>query len=229
MDQTSAPRTPAVAAPTVRDVMTAQPLTIAPTAGFREAVRLLSQAGVDALPVVDGERLVGLVGTEDLLLKEEMVELPHGGSGLPWQRHRDRVRAKGRQVAEVMDAQPPTVRPDTTLGRAARELHRRHRGCLLVVDGDRRLLGVVTRTDLLSVYLRDDPELEREITALLPDAARDVHAAVQDGCVRLEGRLHYQSQAERLSYDVAHVPGVVAVDCRIRVEVDDLHLTTMGC
>lgn len=229
MEQTAAPRTPAVAAKTVRDVMTTQPLTIAPTAGFREAVRLLSQAGVDALPVVDGDRLVGLVGTEDLLLKEEMVELPHGGSGLPWQRHRDRVRAKGRQVAEVMDSQPATVRPDTTLGRAARELHRRHRGCLLVVDGDRRLLGVVTRADLLSVYLRDDPELERDITALLPSDGRNLHATVRDGCVRLEGRLHYQSQAERLAHDVAHVPGVVAVDCQISVEVDDLHLTTMGC
>ena len=99
--------------------MTAQPLTIAPTAGFREAVRLFPQPGVDALPVVDGERLVGLVGAEDLLLKEEMVELSHGGSGLPWQRHRDRVRAKGRPVSDVMDAQPPTVKPDTTLGRAA--------------------------------------------------------------------------------------------------------------
>ena len=230
MDQTAAPRTPPAAVPTVRDVMTPQPLTIAPTAGFREAVRLLSQAGVDALPVVDGERLVGLVGTEDLLLKEEMVELPHGGSGLPWQRHRDRVRARGRQVAEVMDTQPPTVRPDTTLGRAARELHRRHRGCLLVVDGDRKLLGVVTRTDLLSVYLRDDPQLEQDIAALLPPATeREVHVTVRDGCVRLEGRLHYQSQAERVSDAVAHVPGVVAVDCRIRVEVDDLHMVSMGC
>lgn len=229
MDQTAAPRTPPVAATTVRDVMTAQPLTIAPTAGFREAVRLLSQAGVDALPVVDDERLVGLVSTEDLLLKEEMVELPHGGSGLPWQRHRDRVRARGRQVAEVMDTQPPTVRPDTTLGRAARELHRRHRGCLLVVDENRTLLGVVTRTDLLSVYLREDPELERDVAALLPDTGRDLHGSVHDGCVRLEGRLHYQSQAEQLSHDVAHIPGVVAVDCRISVEVDDLHLTTMGC
>lgn len=230
MDLTPTPRTATlIATPTVRDVMTPDPLTVAPTAGFREAVRLLSSAGVDALPVVDDGRLVGLVSTDDLLLKEEMVELPRGGSGLPWQRHRDRIRARGRQVAEVMDTQPPRVRPDTTLGRAARELHRRHRGTLLVVDDNGALLGMVSRTNLLSVYLRDDPTIERDVVALMSEIGRNLSATVSDGCVRVDGRVHYQSQAARLADAVAHVPGVVAVDCRVSAEVDDLHLSSMGC
>ena len=56
-----------------------------------------------------------------------------------------------------------------------------------------------------------------------------MHASVRDGGVGLEGRLHYRSRTERLSHDVTHVLGVVAVDNRILVEVDDSHLTTMGC
>ena len=128
-----------VPALTVADVMTSQPPTVSSTAGFRDAVLLLAQSGVDALPVVDADhRLVGLISSEDLLLKEEMVELPYGGTGLPWQRHRDRVRARGRAVCEVMDAQPPSVGPTTTLGRAAREMHRRHRGSLPVVGAGRQ-------------------------------------------------------------------------------------------
>ena len=62
----------------------------------------------------------------------------------------------------------------------------------------------------------------------MPGEGTAVRASVRDGCVRLDGRLAYQSQAERLADAVSHLPGVVAVDCRVEGDVDDLHLSLLG-
>lgn len=209
----------------VRDVMTSHPLTVGPDTGFRDTVRMLCQAGVDTLPVVQDGRLVGLVSADDLLLKEEMVEMPRGGTGMPWQRHRDRVRAAGRCVADMMCAKPPTVPPDATVGHAAHVMHRAHRGGLPVVDEHGALVGIVTRTDLLSVFLRDDTAVRAEVDAVLASLAPQARAEVEDGCVRLSGRVKYSSQASSLASAVRQLPGVVAVDCAVQADTDDLAMT----
>lgn len=224
---------PLTAAPhTVRDVLRPDPLTVTTQTGFREAVGLLCRADLEALPVIDGGSVVGLLTSDDLLLKEELAGAPHGGTGGPWQRHKNRVRASGRTVGEVVGPRPPTIGPDTGLGQAAQLLHRRHVPALVVVGDGGELLGVVTRTDLLHVFLREDAALtadvEQAVSHALHDPPEDGHGvqtSVDDGCVRLEGRLRYASQAERVAAAVQQVPGVVAVDCLVRSDTDDVHLS----
>lgn len=216
------------AAKAVRDVMTRKVVTVAPETSFREAVRLLEELRIDALPVVEGDRVVGMIAESDLLLKEELVDLPAGGTGLPWQRRRDRARASARSVREAMSRAPATVTPDATLSAAARVMHRRRVGGLPVVEGDQRLVGIVTRSDLLKVFLRDDDELAADIAHVLGSLAQGIRCDVSDGCVTLEGEVRLRSEATRAAALAAHVPGVVHVNCAVRWQVDDVHLAMVG-
>ena len=214
---------------TVEDVMTREVVTLGPDASFREAVRLLRQARVDALPVVEDGKVVGIVTESDLLLKEERVGELGSVAGTPWQRRRDRQRAGARSVREAMTRHPATVRPTDTLTAAARILHRRRVGGLPVVEDDARLVGIVTRSDLLTVFLRDDEQLEADVARAL--ASCDPSAVswrVEDGCVTLEGEVGLRSEALRVAARTSHVPGVVQVACLIRAKVDDVDVVVAG-
>lgn len=217
------------AAKAVRDVMTREVVTVSPETSFREAVRLLEERRIDALPVLEGDRVVGMIAESDLLLKEELVDLPAGGTGLPWQRRRDRSRAGARLVREAMSRAPATISPDATLSAAARLMHRRRVGGLPVVEGDRRLVGIVTRSDLLKVFMRDDDELAADIRQVLGGLAdQGIRWDVSDGCVTLHGEVRLHSDATRAAARVAHIPGVVHVDCTVRWQVDDVNVAMAG-
>lgn len=217
------------AAKAVQDVMTREVVTVAPETSFREAVRLLEELRIDALPVLEGDRVVGMIAESDLLLKEELADQPGGGTGLPWQRRRDRARASARLVREAMSRCPATVSPDDTLGAAARVMHRRRVGGLPVVDGDQRLVGIVTRSDLLKVFLRDDDEIAADVLeALAGCMQKGVRCEVSDGCVRLTGEVRHHSDATTAAARAAHVPGVVHVDCAVRWQVDDVNVAMVG-
>lgn len=217
------------AAKAVRDVMTRDVVTVAPETSFREAVRLMEELRIDALPVIEGDRVVGLVAESDLLLKEELAGLPAGGAVLPWQRRRDRSRAGARSVREAMTRSPATVSPDDTLSAAARVMHRRRVGGLPVVEGDVRLVGIVTRSDLLKVFLRDDDELAADVLQALGSlAGQGIGCEVSDGCVTLEGEVRLRSDATRAAALAAHVPGVVHLDCAVRWQVDDVNVAMVG-
>lgn len=217
------------AAKAVRDVMTQEVVTVTPETSFREAVRLMEERRIDALPVVEGDRVVGMIAESDLLLKEELVDLPTGGTGLPWQRRRDRARASARLVREAMSRAPATINPDATLSAAARVMHRRRVGGLPVVEGDQRLVGIVTRSDLLKVFLRSDDEIAADIREALGGLAdQGIHCDVSDGCVTLHGEVRLHSDATRAVTRVAHIPGVVHVDCTVRWQVDDVNVAMVG-
>jgi CBS domain-containing protein len=110
----------------VSSVMTRDVVTVAPDDSWLTAVRSISEHHVHALPVVDADRrVVGVVAESDLTLKEERLDR---ASAPVFQRRRDRLRAGGRTVADVMGRHPVTAEPDTTLGEAARLMHRRHVG-----------------------------------------------------------------------------------------------------
>lgn len=214
---------------TVQDVMTREVITVSPSTSFREAVRLMEDERIDSLPVIEGGEVVGLVAESDLLLKEELSDRPQGVTGLPWQRRRDRVRAGATSVREAMSRHPATVRPTDTLSAAAHVMHRRHVGGLPVVDEGGRLLGIVTRSDLLKVFLRDDDELQADVVEALGGLVEHgVRCTVADGCVTLDGDVRLRSQAVNASEVALRVPGVVAVDCRIRSETDDVNIAMTG-
>jgi CBS domain-containing protein len=144
---------------TVRDIMDATPATVNPDTPVDEVIALLRQHELPGVPVVDGEgQCVGIVTEADLVLPDDQgdLHLPHyinlfGGTVFlePLSRFEDRLRkAFASTAADMMTEDPDTVAPDTTVQEAARLIHESGHNRLPVVE-DGRLVGVVTRLDVL--------------------------------------------------------------------------------
>ena len=207
---------------TVSDVMTRTVVSVNAFAPFKEIVRRMQEYRVSAVPVVDEDHLVlGVVSEGDLILKEDadLEGEPRVLDGV--QRRLDRSKAAGRIAWELMTAPAITIGPAATLGEAARLMHRRAVKRLPVVDpDDRTILGIVSRTDLLKVFLRDDAEIAREVREdvirrtlwIDPDTIRVV---VRDGVVMMEGQVEHRSLRSFLEELVLSCEGVVGVDNRL--------------
>ncbi|HEX7132691.1 MAG TPA: CBS domain-containing protein [Iamia sp.] len=146
----------------VRDAMTTDVLTFGPDETVESAMRALVDRGIDAAPVVDGGRVVGLLSTGDLIVAEGQVHVPTvfsllGASiELPGERKKfeeDLRRALGGTVADVMTRTPHTVGPDATLEDAATLLHTHDISRLPVVDDEGHLVGILARGDIIRVMI----------------------------------------------------------------------------
>jgi CBS domain-containing protein len=144
----------------VRDIMDSSPPTVHPDTPVEEVVALLREHEVPGVPVVDAEgRCVGIVSEADLVLPDDQGDLhiPHyinlfGGTVFlePLGRFEQRLRkAFASTAADMMTRDPDSVAPDTTVKEAARLIHESGHNRLPVVDEDGRLVGVVTRLDVL--------------------------------------------------------------------------------
>ncbi|MFD8413110.1 CBS domain-containing protein [Streptomyces sp. NPDC059650] len=201
---------------TVSDVMTHTAVAIGREASYKEIVELMHEWQVSAVPVLEGEgRVVGVVSEADLLPKEEFRR---SEPVLPEQLE-EASKAGGVLAEELMSSPAVTVRPDAPVAEAARIMAHRRLKRLPVVDEFGMLEGVVSRSDLLKVFLRPDEELAEEIrqqvlTALVPDLTLDF--AVEEGVVTLRGPLRDRALVPLLARAVRAVEGVVDV----RVELD---------
>ncbi|MFI6010134.1 CBS domain-containing protein [Streptomyces sp. NPDC051243] len=200
----------------VRDVMTRDVAVVGRDAVFKDIVRTLQDRKVSALPVVDGGgRVLGVVSEADLLPKEEFRDSdPDRYTQL--RRLSDLAKAGSVTAGELMTRPALTVAADTTLAQAARTMARARVKRLPVVDADGRLEGVVSRVDLLKVFLRDDEEIaeevRREVVAyLFPVPGSAVRVEVLDGVVRLGGRIRDTSLVPVAARLVRAVEGVVDV------------------
>jgi len=209
-------------------LMTQEVVTAACGTPFKEVVRLLDEHRVGGLPVVDGDgKVVGVVSGTDLL--------PHRTrrSGL---RHRISPRARrawakggARTVDGIMSAPAVTVRADATVTEAARLMaaHRIER--LPVVDEEARLVGIVTRRDLLHVFLRPDAEILRAVRQeVLVDTLwlvpQTIDVTVQDGVVTLSGQVERRSEIPVAVGMTRRLDGVVDVVDHLTYRTDDTHL-----
>ncbi|MFB7559324.1 CBS domain-containing protein [Streptomyces brevispora] len=202
---------------TVGEVMTAPVVALYAGAGFKEIAATLKKWRITAMPVLDGERrVIGVVSEADLLAKEEFHDRQ---PGMIEQQRLDRTAKAGSVSAgDLMTAPALTVRADATLPQAARIMARNRVKRLPVVNGDGVLTGVVSRSDLLKVFLRPDDdiaaEVRRDVVELVfPVSHRHVHVTVSEGVVTLTGTVperDHISLAERLAHTVE---GVVAVEC----------------
>jgi hypothetical protein len=127
---------------------------------------------------------------------------------------------------EVMSGPALTIGADASLAAAARVMYRREVGRLLIVDGDNRLRGIVTRSDLLKVHARLDAVIRDEVihrvlyrTLTIPPG--DVQATVDDGVVTLTGRTARKTTAVAAVQLTEAVPGVTGVDDQLTFDVDD--------
>lgn len=219
----------------IRDLMTTDVVTVSPDACFKQVVRVLEEHSIDAAPVVDADgRLVGLVSQSDLTCHEE---LPAGWREvlLGGRRQRERARkAQGRVAADLMTAPARTVSPDMPVCEALREMAKAHIGRLVVAQGD-RVVGILTRSDLLRAFLRDDDDIRRDVEAAIRVGAVDdltrLDVQVQDGVVVLNGWVKHTSSAWAATAAARQVEGVVAVEDDILSDVDDTtvhELSTRG-
>ncbi|MFJ1566488.1 CBS domain-containing protein [Streptomyces erythrochromogenes] len=201
---------------TVSDVMTHTAVAIGREASYKEIVELMDQWKVSAVPVLEGEgRVVGVVSEADLLPKEEFRR---NDPRLPDQLE-EASKAGGVLAEELMSTPAVTVHPDATLAEAAQIMARKHVKRLPVVNGVGMLEGVVSRSDLLKVFLRTDEEIEEEIRdAVLAELTPPVRlrASVKDGVVTLRGSLRDRALVPLTARAIRAVEGVV--DVRMELE-----------
>jgi CBS domain-containing protein len=200
----------------VGDVMTTAVVSVAPDTPFKEIVRILQQRHVSAVPVVAAAgAVVGVVSEADLLPKEEFRDSdPSRIAQL--RRLDDMVKAGSVRAAQLMTAPAVTVDADATLSRAARVMAKAKVKRLPVVDSEGHLCGIVSRGDLLQVFLRDDEDIAREVRreivpSLFPGEPPAVLVKVADGTVTLSGRVADTSRVPVAARLVRSVEGVVDV------------------
>ena len=148
----------------VRDIMNVKPVTVQAEASVSQAAAILRENKISGLPVLDGERLVGIVSESDLL-RLLSVDEEEGGLWLPspfevfevpfrdlvkWERMRSALdEIPKKKVSGVMSRNLHEVGPDDSIEEAA-GIMTRHRINRLPVVEDGRLVGIVTRGDIIS-------------------------------------------------------------------------------
>ncbi|MFF9000475.1 CBS domain-containing protein [Streptomyces achromogenes] len=199
----------------VSDVMSHTVAAVGRRAAFKEIVQLMQDWKVSALPVLEGEgRVVGVVSEADLLPKEEFRD-PDRAEQL--RRLDDLAKAGGRTAEDLMTSPALTVRANATLAQAARTMAHARVKRLAVVDDVGMLQGIVSRADLLKVFLRTDEEIagevRREVLAhLFPAPVSAVRVEVHKGVVKLTGRSRDTSPLPVAARLVRAVEGVVDVE-----------------
>jgi len=208
---------------TVRDVMTAEVVAVRRDTTFKELAAALRQHRVSAFPVVDDhQKVIGVVSEADMLAKEAMAE---PGVVAELLHHSDVRKAEGVTVGSLMTHQVVTVSPDDSIEQAARMMHFLKVRQLPVVNAGGELVGIVSRSDLLSVFDRPDEDIRKDIvdTMLLHEFLvdpRQFRVTVEGGVVTLEGTPETTALGRALVRKARHVPGVVAVRDRLAYSDD---------
>lgn len=213
---------------TVADVMTARVHVAGPLTPFKLLVRLIEENRVSAIPIVDLNGFpIGIVSESDLLLKERRHELETESDLLHLRRRqKERTKAEGLVASDLMTTPPITVSATTGLTLAARMMQVRNVRRLIVVDERGRIAGVVSRSDLLQVFLRTDEELrdeiiDRLIPALMLSADQPIGVEVRYNVVTLSGDVDRKSDAEILARMARELDGVVEVVSQLTYKWDD--------
>lgn len=201
----------------VQDVMTAPVVTVDRITPYKEIAGLLAEHKVSGVPVLTmGRHIAGVVSEGDLLAARGKNP---GASRrwLGWPSRRQ--RSHGSMAEDLMTAPAITIRPDATIAAAARLMNAHHVRFLPVADAEGRLVGIVSRRDLLSVFLRPDAEIARQVSEIfadiLPGGSAGIQVAVRNGVVTLTGQTELVAEedliptAVRLAWDVEGVVDVV--------------------
>jgi len=205
----------------VRDVMTSAVSVVRPDTPLKQVAALLVEKRISGVPVVDGDgSVLGVVSEGDFLSKGAL-----GGTG-PAQRSwfgvltggRDLKRAEldriaARSASEAMTQPARTIGPDETLHRAAHLMVQGSINRLPVVDHG-RLVGIISRADIVRVFAKSDEELKEQVAFALRAVDGLMVADVRDGVVRLSGTVASEALALTIRSIVQQLDGVVAVDDR---------------
>jgi CBS domain-containing protein len=212
------------------ELMTPDPIAVGPETPLKDVAAILLEHRISGVPVI-GERLevLGVVSEADIVAKEvgpdprdrRLIALLLGG------RHVDQQKVEARTAAEAMGSPAITVGAHETVTEAARLMTSIGIKRLPVVDDEGKLIGIVTRTDLVRAFMRGDEEIEREIREMILESLwldePGLKLTVERGEVRLAGKMRRRSDAELLARLTQRVPGVVVVHSTLRWDWDDGH------
>jgi CBS domain-containing protein len=195
----------------VEDVMTTPVVTVERLTPYKEIAYLLAEHRVSSLPVLAGGwQVIGVVSETGLLTAHEAVAR-RGRAGGRRGRPR-RSRAAALTAGELMTP-PVTIRPGATIAAATRAMTTHGVTSLPVTGAANQLIGIVSRSDLLSVFLRPDADIFREVRHLLGEMRSgdpaDVIMTVRHGVVTLDHHRDLAPAAIRLIWDVDGVIDVV--------------------
>lgn len=225
MDSQEIPRRPSRL--TVADVMTRDVITVTPETPFKQLEQLMAEHRISAVPVVDTSGVtVGVVSEADLLLRTE-VDGGAGGGWSPGSRERD-SKAHAQTAGGLMSSPAISVEPGALLAAAARLMRKRNVKRLPVVDGG-RLVGIVSRADVLKTYLRSDADILVDIVEGVIKSSmwldpETIEVEVDDGVVRMHGEVDRRSVVEILSRLTLAVEGVIGVESSVTFRFDDRHV-----
>ncbi len=209
----------------VQDVMSFPVHVVTADTYFKDVAAQLQRHRVSALPVVDADRrLIGIVSEADLMLKEEEDLTEKTTFFESRGRRHQRSKALGLTARQVMTSPVVTVGPDTSIAQAARLMRERRVKRLPVVDQDGFILGIVSRGDLLKLFLRDDDAIRRDIAELISrtwPGSSGVEITVRAGMVVLTGAVERKSDVELLSHLAKRTDGVVDVQNLLTFRIDD--------
>jgi CBS domain-containing protein len=220
-----------IAMMTVGDVMTRSVVSVRSWTPLKEVAQLLIERRISGLPVIDDNgALLGVVSEGDFLMKEQ------GAQAI---RHRPLARIFGESresrarlakfeavtAGEAMTAPAVTIASGRHIAEAAAVMTTRGVNRLPVVD-EGRLVGIVTRADLVRAYVRSDDELAATIRdevllrILWLDPAQFT-VLVKDGVASIAGRVERRSTAEMIERAMSMVPGIVDVQPDLTWSMDD--------
>ena len=201
------------------DVMATDVITVNKNMPYKQVARLLAENDLSSVPVLSGGgRVLGVVSEADVLRREER-SFSRLGAGLPRRTHREREQAEALTASELMTTPAITIHPDAPLGAAARLMNAHHVTRLPVVNPAGELIGIVSRRDLMRVFLRPDAEIAAEIAdslAAMPGAeAMRIAVAIDEGEVTLTGQVPDSGMIAAAIKVASSVEGVVAVASRL--------------
>jgi CBS domain-containing protein len=217
----------------VQDVMTKEVATVRSDTSLKDAAEILVRRSISGLPVVDPENhVVGVLSEGDILFKEigeaEPKSMLERWLLLPLPDMASKLEA--RTAGEAMSAPAVTIGQKRPLTDAANTMIDEGVNRLPVVDDERKLIGIVTRADLVRAFVRSDDEIAKEIREevirralwIAPDS---IEVVVEDGEVRLSGEVETKADAELIPTFVQRVPGVVSVLSKLRWPEQNGHRT----
>jgi CBS domain-containing protein len=182
---------------------------------FKEIVALMADHKISAVPVLSmGRKVAGIVSEADLLRMEEPAARPYRLGSPRRQRWWSRESHLGYTAAKLMTSPAITIHPDATIPAAARLLNDHHIRRLPVVDPSGTLIGIVSRRDLLSVFLRPDDEIAeeaRQVIAPLLGGPPQVTVRVRSGIVTVAGPPEHPDLVPVALGLIADIDGVVTV------------------
>ncbi|HEX4817394.1 MAG TPA: CBS domain-containing protein [Nonomuraea sp.] len=217
---------------TVADVMTRKVVSVTAATPFKDIAEALITGSISAVPVTgDDGHVIGMVSEADLLCKEEFREEFYREGYRPPLRARLRhpkgkQKANGDTAADLMTSPAIAVSPTASAVTAARLMDAHDVKRLAVVAPNGRLVGIVSRRDLVKVFVRSDAEIAVEVRDDVLDRSlwvdtSGVTVSVDNGVVTLSGQMDRRTEAGIAARMTGRVNGVVEVINKLTWKHDD--------